>query len=144
MSRHVPSKQQDDKWRVQIGARPLGYCAAYQPIVLNPNAQSQDPAVQAAAVAATVAANAAYASSVSKHHTTGHATAEEARLCYRTFLLDTQLYLDGVAAVIPGISTEKKCAVCQAWTDKVATLDGVGYPLCVTHLTRASVETLYP
>src|ERR1039458_152792 len=46
-----------------------------------------------------------------KYHMDGHATKEEACECYRKYLLDTTLCLDGC-----NDDTQRKCKICGEWT----------------------------
>ena len=74
-----------------------------------------------------------------KHHVNGHATEEEACECYRQYLLDTTLYLDGHSN-----DTQHKCKICDTWTNRYAQVDGTYmYHLCDCHRTRAIIETLF-
>lgn len=74
-----------------------------------------------------------------KYHLDGHNSAVDALRCYRIYVLDTQLKLD-----IKLFETQKKCAVCSAWTDGMAELDHfTHFYLCDTHRIRSVVENLY-
>lgn len=74
-----------------------------------------------------------------KYHKDGHTCANDALRCYRIYVLDTQLKLD-----VKLFETQKKCAVCSAWTDGVAELGYAAlYYLCDTHRVRKVVEDLY-
>lgn len=76
---------------------------------------------------------------IAKYHIDGHKTASEAIRCYRNYTLDTQLRLD-----IKLFETQKKCAVCAAWTDGVAEVDHfTRFILCDTHRIRDIVEEMF-
>jgi hypothetical protein len=68
-----------------------------------------------------------------------HATEQEARECYRRYLLDTRLTLDREG------TSAHKCLVCGEWTPKFATVGYMyTYPLCDAHRTREEVERRFP
>ena len=67
-----------------------------------------------------------------------HETAEEARVCYTRFLLDTRMNLDGHYA-----DQQLRCDVCQAFTSRYATVDHRHFPLCDAHCTREKVTELF-
>ena len=74
-----------------------------------------------------------------KYHMDGHTTEQEACECYRKYLLDTTLYLDGKSN-----DTQRKCKICEEWTNQYAIVDGgYMYDLCDLHRTREIVETLF-
>ena len=80
-----------------------------------------------------------YQAQKDKHHGDGHNSSEEACACYRRYLLDTTLYLDGHFG-----DTWHKCVVCGELTDGYAQVDnGSMYNLCDTHRTKETVETLF-
>lgn len=75
-----------------------------------------------------------------KYHTDGHATEEEAYGCYKQYLLDNSLRLDGFDP-----KQQNKCVVCDSWTQKSARIGYwfADYDLCDEHLNRETVETLF-
>lgn len=72
-----------------------------------------------------------------KFHNDGHATAEEARECYKQYLLDFSLHLNCDASVA------LKCEMCDSLTTKRAKVDSSTWALCDVHRTRENVEALY-
>jgi hypothetical protein len=73
-----------------------------------------------------------------KYHTDGHATAEEACECYRQYLLDHKLRLDGESK-----DTWHKCLVCETLTNHFAEIEMQVYVLCDKYRTREEVEKLF-
>lgn len=72
-----------------------------------------------------------------KHHTDGHATAEEAEACYREYLLDHEIHQGNWTAQL-------HCAVCQSWTTGFASVGQMGYwSLCEEHNNRTEIEKLF-
>lgn len=74
-----------------------------------------------------------------KYHSTGHASKEEACDCYREFVLDNRLRLDG------RMSHQDRCQAegCGDWTQRLAEVDHQVFPLCDKHCTREEVEKLF-
>jgi hypothetical protein len=75
------------------------------------------------------------------YHEDGHETAEEARECYKRYMLDNRLHLDGKMA-----NQQMRCQVeqCDAWTQGTARLGGyTSFTLCDEHRNRETVEKLY-
>lgn len=69
----------------------------------------------------------------------GHASKQEAENCYKSYILDKHLQLDGK---IDGALF--KCQMCDNYSDGCVYIEGwMRYKLCDTHRTRAVVETLY-
>ncbi len=74
-----------------------------------------------------------------KHHTTGHATRQEAAECYREYLLDQHLQLNQTHS-----DTQHKCQICGAWTQLFATIDTyTRLNLCEIHNTKECAVQLY-
>jgi hypothetical protein len=74
---------------------------------------------------------------LSSYHEEPHATAEEAIECYRTYLLDSADY-DGFTPDV-----QRKCAVCDEWTQRYATIRqsmGRHVYLCALHLNRGDYD----
>ena len=72
-----------------------------------------------------------------------HGSREEANECYRTFLLDKCLHLDGTTG-----NVHRPCSVegCGVLTNIVARIQGPmldEWPLCDAHRKREVVETLF-
>jgi hypothetical protein len=75
---------------------------------------------------------------VDKFHDGGHDTEEEARECYRQYLLDNELrFSDG-----EGASSQHRCRVCNEFTSGYGELNHALFPLCDKHRTREEVEKL--
>lgn len=70
----------------------------------------------------------------------GHETEQEARDCYKRYLLDNRLRLDGDLE-----HTQKKCefAGCDCWTSRYAEVDMRMFSLCDEHRTREVVEKFF-
>jgi hypothetical protein len=80
-----------------------------------------------------------FRSHANKHHSSGHATPEEAAECYRQFMLDQNLWIN--------LRSEEllRCLVCQTLTHSRVRIGSIDYwPMCETHNNRAEVEQLYP
>lgn len=96
-------------------------------------------------VAQTKAEIARLAIHQAKYHDDGHATADEAFACYRTFLLDNSLVLEGGTF----FKAFYKCQApgCGALTNVKSCISGAWGPvwsLCPEHRNRATVELLWP
>lgn len=72
-----------------------------------------------------------------KHHIDGHDTADEARECYRQYLLDQRLNLHNYET-----ESQHKCVVCGAWTGAFAEVNHQIFVLCDEHRTREQVDKL--
>jgi hypothetical protein len=70
----------------------------------------------------------------------GHETAQEARDCYKRFLLDQRLHLDRQMT-----NQQNRCvaAGCDRWTSGYAEVDQRIFILCDEHRTREVVESLF-
>lgn len=68
-----------------------------------------------------------------------HATKEEACDCYRKWLLDNHLRLDGQEA-----NAQHKCRECGEWTSGYAVCDSTIVVLCDAHRTREVFEKHFP
>lgn len=73
-----------------------------------------------------------------KHHTDGHATAEEACQCYRRYLLDHKTRLG-----LKWSDSQHRCKVCGEWTQMYAEVDHTPFELCETHNTQEQLELLF-
>jgi hypothetical protein len=71
-----------------------------------------------------------------KYHDGGHETREEADACYRDYELDQELRFYDLD------DEQHKCALCGAWTQKVAELGQFHryFHLCPEHANREGVE----
>lgn len=79
------------------------------------------------------------------YHTDGHATAEEARECYKRFLLDTKLGFNRWEHdTLPGALHICEEPACTEYTAHQASIGGhmLLWHLCEAHLTREVVEGL--
>ena len=129
MNYYAARQRKDGRWdytcRNDDHIYPVGYCSPYR----EPNGEwywSENSIKK-------------YQAEKEFHHEDGHATAEEACECYRKYLLDTTLYLDGSSN-----NTAHKCKICDVWTNRYAQVDGTyTYDLCDLHRTREVVETLF-
>lgn len=75
-----------------------------------------------------------------KHHTDGHATAEEASQCYRQYLLDHSLRLGEKCSE----GERHRCKICGRWTQLYATVVNHSiWDLCEEHNNREEVEELF-
>lgn len=75
------------------------------------------------------------------YHENGHATPEEARECYKRYLLDTSMVLDARLS-----QQQRKCEAedCDEWTQGLARIGPMeSIVLCDQHRTREKVEKLF-
>lgn len=72
-----------------------------------------------------------------RYHENGHETSEEACECYKSYLLDQHVRLDGAQTV----DTQHRCEVdgCDEWTQKLASVEHRSFHLCDGH---RNLETL--
>jgi len=112
---------------------PIGYCAGWQPWMDGPVANSH---VSEAVLAQERARLAPFKG---KFHTHGHATEEEARACYKSYLLDLHARFDHALE-----GEQRKCQVCGAWTDRLASAGLIHVVLCPLHCNRESFEQFIP
>lgn len=68
----------------------------------------------------------------------GHPTEEGAREHYKEFMLDKHLELGGMHR-----DRQRRCKVCDTWTQKFARVDDHHFSLCEEHCSRAEVAKLY-
>lgn len=117
-------RQTDGRWDYTVGndghVRPVGYCGKFSDKY--PFHVSEEYLNEIRATA-------------HKHHTDGHATAEEACECYRQYLLDHHLRLKG-----DWKDTQHQCEACGAWTSLYAEIDMRYYNLCEQHNNLEEVE----
>ena len=74
----------------------------------------------------------------SKYHTDGHDTKEAACSCYRAYLLDQKTRFGEQQ------NQQKKCEVCQKWTQKFAETSMDIHYLCEEHLNKETLEKIFP
>lgn len=126
------SQRKDDKWDFTCsndGRKwPVGYCSPFRDY----NEKERKELLMSDAWYAD------HLKHKGKYHDCGHDTAEQAAECYKQYVLDHDLRLDGKDA-----DAQRKCEVCQAWTSGFAMLDYEMWFLCDKHRTRESVEKLY-
>ncbi len=146
---HYSAKQResDKRWDYTCGNRrtgtyPVGYCAGWK----DPSDfgdLSKDPIVLAHVVREVEEMKLLQDS----FHKNGHATAEEARSCYRRYLLATQSRIWHPDKLTSKPDTLHRCELpgCEEFTAGFAEV-GQSYRwfLCGTHCTAESVEKLMP
>lgn len=95
---------------------PIGYCSGR-----DPDAGCTDEAAQ-------------------RYHSGGHETKEEAQACYKRYLLDNYLKLDGILT-----DELQPCKVCGEYTQRIAHITNEAFHayLCSAHLNRAAIEELF-
>jgi len=132
----ILQRKSDGRWDVTYKnngiVRPYGYCHAFVPLDKMPNLILPDKAIEE---------NKKYEASAHKYHSHGHETKEEAAECFRQYLLDHYLNLNGW----DNESLRHKCAICDAETEFSAeiTMTNNSWCLCKKHLNRESVESLF-
>jgi hypothetical protein len=117
-------RKEDGRWDYTCNDHPTGYCRAYK----EPNLE-KEPYWSEHEIAK-------YKDNKEKYHSNGHATEEEARECYRQWILDNELRF------WEANDTQRKCKVCGAWTSNVAEVDCKIFTLCDEHNNRKTVEQL--
>lgn len=126
MNYYEPKQRlKDRRWDYTRNGHPAGYCREYQEI---------DPKI----VPITEAQQQEYRETAHKHHTNGHATEEEARECYKEYLLDHDLSLNRTMA-----DQQRKCKVCGEWTQKFAEIGVQIFELCDKHNNKEEVGKLF-
>lgn len=124
---HYIAKQrvEDKRWDYTCNNHPIGYCRAYKEIdpKLIPISEQQQEE---------------YRATQHKHHTDGHETEQEARECYKEYLLDHHLRLRAKMG-----DQQMKCRVCGEWTQNFAEIDCQMFVLCDKHNNRETVEGLF-
>lgn len=115
-------RESDKRWdyTCQNGTRihPVGYCAGKLVDVMEIPEDEREP-----------------------YHEHGHDTPEAARECYKRYMLDSRLRLDGKMS-----DQKRMCEAegCEEWTQGVARVGPmISFVLCDDHRTRETVETLY-
>lgn len=130
---HYNAKQRlsDMRWDYVCGNRPTGYCAGYREFTEKDDFLSEQMRIQE---------NAKMAVHKEKYHTNGHETEEEARLCYKQYMLDNELRLSPKQE---NPSQLNKCDVCGEFCSGSASIGWCErYTLCEKHCTRDEVERL--
>lgn len=116
-------RESDERWDFTRNARPVGYCRAYEEI--DPTCGLNESELRK------------HTENSHKHHTCGHATEEDARACYKEYILDHKLRLNK-----KDINSQHKCKICKEWTSLYAEVDTNLYILCELHNNRESVDSL--
>lgn len=115
----------DGRWDYTCNNRPTGYCRPYEEI---------DPQI----IPVSESQLEEYRATAHKHHSHGHATEQEARECYREYLLDHSLSLGRKMS-----NQQLKCKSCGEWTQGFAEINNEIIVLCDQHNNRPTVETLF-
>jgi hypothetical protein len=151
-------RQKDDRWDYctvssKGHCRPMGYCAGWREYQSGELGLPDDQIEKL---------NEFKQQFKGSYHTDGHATRDEAEECYKKYLIDQRLRLDGHMP-----DTQKKCqspahweallemkpherdpeaVLCGEWTQGYATVDGDTHRfyLCDEHRTRECVDLLMP
>lgn len=141
-------REHDGRWdytcRHDDRIYPVGYCAGFRPY------KADDVVVRSEEHAREL--NAELEPFREKYHTDGHATPEEARACYREYLLDQRLRFvrwehttPSGEEVLPGTLSLCNADGCTEYTPHYAAIRGTmeSWYLCDDHLDRETVEALY-
>ena len=112
---------EDKRWDYTCNNRPTGYCRKYVEVDANLFGEHH---------------RAEYAATAHKCHSNGHATEEEARQCYKEYMLDHQLRFGNMS------NQQQKCKICDEWTQGYAETDCHIIVLCDKHRTKDIVATL--
>jgi hypothetical protein len=115
------------------GTYPIGYCHAFRPFTPETLRMDQEQCDRW---------NRDEAPFLTKYHDDGHATAEEACACYRTYLLDHHTRLHDPPEKPDQLH---RCAVCDKFTAGAAEVGNSDWwYLCDEHRTHEQVEKLMP
>lgn len=110
------------------GTYAIGYCAGFRPldatIVPAEMAQQENEWVE---------------KHRAQYHTDGHATADEARACYKTYLLDRWEDDHARRGSHRWSGAQHQCKECKAWTQEFVEVTHVPIVLCTAHQTREVV-----
>lgn len=139
MAYYAPLQRKDGRWDYTCtngaGTFSLGYCSGYRELTVEDLRGAFTPEMVARE-------NDRHRPFKDKYHDSGHATADEAMACYRTYQLDQQLEFspndDG--------DEQRKCQVCGTWTTGIAFFRGEMYKvfhLCKDHQSRKFVEEVW-
>lgn len=126
MNYYEPKQRaKDRRWDYTRNGAPTGYCREYRELdsKLFPISEAEKEE---------------YRGTAHKHHTNGHANELEARECYKEYMLDHKLRLNGTMA-----NEQRKCQVCGEWTQKFAELGISIFTLCDKHNNREEVDKLF-
>lgn len=131
--RHYDAKQRlsSMKWDYACGNHPVGYCAGYREFTEKDSFLPEQ---------IRTTENEKMLANKEKYHTEGHDTEEEARLCYKQYLLDNRLRLNPEQT---NPSQLNKCRVCGEFCSGYATIGECEmYFLCKEHCNRDEVDKL--
>lgn len=132
MNHKCALQRADGRWDYTCNRRATGYCCEYQPL-------KENDLVLPAQIAREE--NEKMEPLKHKFHTTGHATEEEARECYKQYLLDTRLRL--MTEEPENANQQNRCQVCKKFTACYAQVGPYSlFVLCPEHNTRECVESL--
>ena len=134
MNYYKPLQRESDKrWDYtcsnrRTGIHPIGYCRKWK--AFEPSPYLTEEMCQRE--------NQKLAPFISKFHSDGHATYEEACACYKEYLLDHRME----RGLHP--DEQRKCKVCGAWTQVTIQVNYSGrYDLCEQHATLEEVAKLF-
>lgn len=123
-------RQSDEKWDYTYNGAPYGYCREY----FDPD--NYKTWIREHMTPAEVEKIRSFED---KYHTHGHDTKEEACQCYKEYMLDHRLRLDG-----KDNSCQRKCEKCGEWTQGFAEVGCYQlWFLCDEHRNREVVSELY-
>jgi len=117
-------RQSDNKWDYTRNNRPVGYCRPYEKIDTERYGLTEEECSE-------------YEKTSHKHHDCGHDTEEEARECYKQYLLDHNLRFGKMS------NQKNKCRVCEEWTQGYAEIGNTMFVLCENHSNEESVSSLF-
>jgi hypothetical protein len=126
-------RQEDMRWDYtcanrRTGTYGVGYCRAWKPF---------EPASYMTAEMCENE-NKKFEPFLSKFHTTGHATQDEACACYKDYLLDHEMWLGTMSG------QQRQCQVCQTWTQTFVEVGTAHlFVLCEQHSGRDEVVKLF-
>ena len=139
--RHYRARERrlDDRWEYTVEVNGLSYPVGY--CIKLPDLKSEY--LIAALGSVRSPAYLYYAKSVADHsgsfHSDGHASKEEACICYRKYILDNRLRISVAFARAPA-----KCQICREQTYLMATVDATRFILCDQHRNRKQIEVIMP
>ena len=118
----------DSRWDYTRNGKATGYCQAFEPF--------SDEFVKRFHISQTEIDK--HNAHKDKYHADGHETKEECLECYKEYLLDHRLRLNGQDA-----SRQCKCEVCGEWTQRFADLGSQILYLCDAHHSREEVAKIF-
>lgn len=124
MNYYTTSQRTDGNWDYTRNYRPVGYCRPYEEIDAERYGITEEECAK-------------YQETSHKHHDCGHATEEEARECYKQYLLDHNLKFNVME------NQQNKCRVCKAWTQNYVEIGNNLFILCSDHCDSETIRTLF-